>query len=510
MNVFEDLVVELKEANLLEETMFDRPSAVDNGHGGLVTHEDFALADGDDWTAEFSDHSESTSSTVAERLPVGNIDAVRSKLAENIAALQLAEFVITSAEELLGKHCSTFDDLAIKKAFHHYSRACDDPESEECFESEVALHEVIDAWESDLAERDDAIPPTAIRWYIENASPPLSPQALFALIRFYLSGTYSASAISKFDFVVTRLFSKFVDGLRRETICSRKEIVRHLRMRYAQWGIETTDHLHTDDPDVSLAIQMLDDFAGEAANAASLLEFASNTLLERLVEFKQNAKSLLLVPEAAAAMIECNLSVATKVIDLLGPAGPQSLGLAGLDAVLLSEAVARSFESGDDAVQVDETESEDETASTERPSGRKPRPVKAKKKQAAKARAFTGSLFGINKWLLIATMVTLVLSVGIYVWAEYFASEPVSGVGVRVVDLEKPELKQYVKTTKVSGNMLYAVITPAYERLEPAKKREFLDAVRREGEQKGFSRVSLLNTQGKAVGFASDERIDLP
>jgi hypothetical protein len=117
-------------------------------------------------------------------------------------------------------------------------------------------------------------------------------------------------------------------------------------------------------------------------------------------------------------------------------------------------------------------------------------------------------LLGVNRWLLLATVLAVVISVGIYVWSEYFVGDSVSTEGVKVIDLEKPELKKYIKVSKVSGDILYAVVSADYEKLDAESRREYLQNVQHEGTLKGYRRVSFINEQGAAVGFASEERID--
>ena len=56
------------------------------------------------------------------------------------------------------------------------------------------------------------------------------------MLRFYRSLDISDAVSKKFDFVITRLFSKFVDGERREMLCSQAEIAKHLNQRYLDGG----------------------------------------------------------------------------------------------------------------------------------------------------------------------------------------------------------------------------------------------------------------------------------
>jgi hypothetical protein len=77
------------------------------------------------------------------------------------------------------------------------------------------------------------------------------------------------------------------------------------------------------------------------------------------------------------------------------------------------------------------------------------------------------------------------------------------------VDVEQPDLKQYIKTSKVSGDMLYAVVTPQYSEMTPDKRRDVVQQVRQLGETKGYKRVTFFDAQGKTVAYGSVDRTDI-
>jgi hypothetical protein len=112
--------------------------------------------------------------------------------------------------------------------------------------------------------------------------------------------------------------------------------------------------------------------------------------------------------------------------------------------------------------------------------------------------------------LLLATILTVLASAGIYVWAEYFNNETVLSSGVKVVEFKEPEIAKYVKTSKVTSNMLFAVLKPEFEQLPIDQKREFMQKIRSLGAEKGYGTVSFMNIQGKTIGYASADKIDIP
>jgi hypothetical protein len=111
--------------------------------------------------------------------------------------------------------------------------------------------------------------------------------------------------------------------------------------------------------------------------------------------------------------------------------------------------------------------------------------------------------------MLLATVMTIVASVGVYVWAEYFAGEVVTSVAVKSVDLGDESLKPFIKTSKLSGDMLYAMVSPSFDKLSQSEQEDVLRRIWSAGTERGYRRVSLLNMQGRAIGYASAERLTM-
>jgi hypothetical protein len=514
MNVFEDLVVELKEENLLEETVIDLSKVNGTGmlNGALPVPEFVAEA-----PSEFQQHNlepplETRSRGSADHKPAPKFEVNQRRLSEWTTALQHVEYVLTAMENMVsGGTKPVFDDLPVKKALHTYIQASSEPESDEYLAAESAMVTALENWEDDLAKRDQSIDPDDLRVYGETANPPLSPQALFSLVRFYRSAPLTEATSAKFDSIVTRLFSKFLDGKRREMLCPRQDIIRHLNQRYRAWGFDV-EPVGLDDPDITLLQLTFDDFAAEAESAASISELVSAGIFGRICEFKQSVGTLLFSSQVAAAAIECNLRVSAKVIDLASNSAADQLTQP--DKRLISRSVARTLDFGRDVPEAESTSSAPEPDTAPAGGGTE----QAKKQRAAGKRSTSrpggalrkSTLFGVNRWLLLGTFLTVMASVGIYVWAEYLAAEPTSSAGVRTVDLENPEIKMYVKTAKVSGDLLYAVVNTEFDKLSRDDKGELLRKMLAMGEQKGFRKITLINPAGKHVGYASDNRTDIP
>jgi hypothetical protein len=499
MNVFEDLVVELKEENLLEEIFFENPST--NGNGQLLEagYSGDAMIEGN----SFANGS------------YASPEAVRNRLSQQIASMELAELVISAVENANGKHSQQYDVLAVKKAFHRYSQMANDPESEDFFDAESEVLAAIESWQHDLALRDEKIVVATFRLYVESANPPLGPQALFAMLRFYRSLPVSSITVGKFDFVVTRLFSKFVDGERREMICSQQDAVKYLTQRYTDWSVDNFRSLPGDAPEVAGPVSTLGELAIEAEGATAFADLHKSNFFERLSELKTDTGSSMFVPKVIAATVDANLRIATRLIDLLERerdrhgAGVTST-LSEIDFGRVSDAVARTFNAfgkDDDAVDDPEMHTSSDTVADRI---KIDAPVRSKRNRSKPSdTAARSAIFGVNKWLLLATILTVIVSLGVYVWADRFADEPVKTDTVKVIDLEKPELKRFLMTAKLSGPMLYAVVTPAFEEMAVDVQREYLKSLYQYGGQKGYSKVTLMNGRGRNIGYADGERFEI-
>ena len=179
-----------------------------------------------------------------------------------------------------------------------------------------------------------------------------------------------------------------------------------------------------------------------------------------------------------------------------------------IETELVSDAIARTFElrRADETKErifiAAENDSRPEVSRAAR---------KAKRTRSGRTtRSGRSTLFGINRWLLAATILSVTISASIYVWAQYYTEEPATAtVSARVVDLGKPELNQYVKTAKIGGETLFITVTPEFTGLEQDKRRSIVQQIRDLGETKAFRKVTFSDAEGKTVAFASAERIDI-
>ncbi|MFN6963250.1 MAG: hypothetical protein ACK4S4_05725 [Pyrinomonadaceae bacterium] len=517
MNVFEDLIVELKEQNLLEETVLDLNEVPLLRAEFELVDDEIERGDGPYPAAAgngfASDHS-------AFQAPP-KADAMKKRVSEQMAALQMVDHVLMAVERgFLELEPEIFDDLPAKKALHKYSQAARDPESNEYFEAESKLLLEIEAWMLALNARDREVPVAALRRYCETTHPPLSPQALFALARFYRGSEPVEQTIRKFDFIVSRLFSKNGEDGMRAMICSREDAIGHLKKRYADWAVVPSSPASDNGSEAALAVLAFDDIAAEAASASTLDDLVGADLFERLLRAKVELGETYFSPSVVAAAIECNIAVANRLTEMLTAesaalGGPEAVvkKYSGIDQMLISDAVGRTF-SLQAALNCDAVaETFNIVDDAVRPaadggnlrSHSRPRPFRPH----SNSRQARTKIFGISRWLFVVCLIAVIASASIYVWGEYFAGSEVETASVRSIDLGDPSISEHVKSTKLSGDILYGVVAPSFEALPRDRREAFLRRLQAMGADKGYTRVSLSNLEGRTIAFASRERIQL-
>src|SRR5262245_37710960 len=164
MTVFEDLIVELKEENLLEETVI----SVEGGHtAGMFAlqpaeEHDFAeLIEGNDAQIE-------TAAQIVDKDRVAKPPARKSNpvtaIVEQMATFQTVEHILSAIDRSGStRDRGGFDELEANKALHTAQQNAGE-ESSEIFENAVEeLRSQVAIWQSSLAAGDEGISVSAMR-----------------------------------------------------------------------------------------------------------------------------------------------------------------------------------------------------------------------------------------------------------------------------------------------------------------------------------------------------------
>lgn len=555
MNVFEDLVVELKQANLLESTVIETGEALEAGNAfdetvvpdaeygvltdvaapvtaNVETDEGEAISEQDIEAAQHETQSPNTAAPIAQTTAYAvappaktDSDFFKKKAVAEVSALQMVEHIITGVErEYLKVVPKGFDDFNAKKALSTFLNSEDTIDSEGHATAEYNLMQETEAWCSALAVRDNQVPVSSLRQYCETSRPALSSQALLALGRFYRNLPYSEAVRSKFDFVVTRLFSRSMNLEKRVCLFTRDETLAHINTLYSDWSSVPLYAVDEDDSKVMLTALSFEDLAIEAENADSFDRLIENDFFGRLRMFKESIAELFYAPQVAAAAIECNIRIGNAYVDLIDRERQKidldSLRLKyGEHDVTVSEVTGKTLELPDLLRQLGETIPDESprpvAQSVETPAEPLGAPDKsrAQKGEAAEntRRAGISSALGnINKWILVFASVMIAASAGLYLWANLAAEgkQPTTA-GVKTYDVGNTTFADHVKTVRISGDMFYAQMSPSWDTLPKEKRLEILQRIYKTARESGASQVTLISLEGKNAGYASAARMEV-
>lgn len=557
MSVFEDLIDELKEENLLEETVMRAHRAEsENGavatspHGTEPTTVESSTEDSDvsleaELTAnelpdeapasfasvpsDFSDapimlqnadfnedeyagpDNQVRHEVVNPRPKGGEKEYFRKRAMDEVTGLQMVEHVLSGVErEQMKVAPKPHDDLPVKLALHDFLQVGSDSESPEHAQSEFKLMQETENWYSALSHRDRNISVAHLRRFCETTRPALSAQALIALTRFYRNSPFSEPVRSKFELVLTRLFSREAEFEHRELLLEHDEMIQQLKDLYAEWA---SIQVYSDDenaPELQVATLKFADFVNEAERTTSFDELLTNDFFNRLRRFKEGCHENFFAPAVTVAAVECNIRVGNRYIELLNRAKQaessgdieEKFGFIHDQAV--SDATGKTYEllellssrvniTPDGPAEIVEVSVKDEIIySTPEPT-RKP-----------------GRFAAINMPLLVATIVTVVACVGLYLWAEYEQQEiKPSKTAVKQVPLENSEFKDYLQKASIVDDTFFGITLNSWESMNSEGKQAFLRKLLAIGAEKQFKKVQLINPNGKAVGFASAEKVEV-
>lgn len=555
MNVFEDLVEELKGENLLEETVINTISAEEakkekakppaepqtetppfaaETDFGTPSAEAFQPDETDEFTAAempeagatadfaFAAPAENpgfeapaapveteTAGFTAPRSLVDEMEFYRRRAMEEVTSLQLVEHVFSGVErEQMKITPKPFDDIAVKKALHDFLQVSKDATAGDNAQAEFKLMQETESWCSALSYRDKNLSVSDLRRYCETTKPVLSAQALLALARFYRNLPHTEAVRSKFDMVLTRLFTAETGRNRRELLSSREEMIKKIADHYADWA-SVPLYSEADDTDLLLTTVKFDDFMAEAQGADNFDELVRNDFYNRLRIFKESIGDKFYAPMVLASAIECSVHIGNRYVELLEKEREQSSAEAiqvkygFLLDQSVSDAAGKTLQLSDLLTEKTEepaaevVEEPKETLKVSAPGARR---VEKKKAKAA------GGFFGISKMVIALLVGTIVLTIGLYVFVEFGSSPPVSP-DVQKVNLENSTFKDYLQTARINQELLIGIVTENWKNASEEKKQEVLGKLINAGKEKGFKKVHLLNREGVTVGHATETEI---
>ena len=571
MNVFEDLVVELQEENLLEKTSirvdvndfseFDDLGgvAISNGKGtfaGACSDRIATVPEKEQFGSEEEnnnhlthdnrqDSSEQRVNTVVEptfsevetveiedntalpendpplpKKPKNGKEFYRKRAVGEVSNLQMVEHVLTGVErEYMKVLPNAFDDFNVKKSLHAFLQIDENENTAAHQEAEFTLMQETEAWCTALAVRDQKVPVSALRQYCENSRPALSSQAMLAIARFYRNLPYSESVRSKFDFMITRLFSRSADHDKRLCLFNREETLTHVNTLYREWSSISLYAAEDDDTKVTLAALSFDDLAVESEQVSNFDQLIASDFFTRLRTFKESIAELFYAPNVTAAAIEANIRIGNSYVELIKrerekmDAKSIHSKYGDLNDQTVSDAAGRTLDLVD-LLRVRPVEGEYEAAEPEPEREVRVRPsrptvvanTKEEKQRSEFIADFIENARNVNRWFLVFSLLLILGSVGIFVWATFFVTEDVPTSSVKTVATGNPALDEVTKTARVSGENFYILLKANWNTFPKEKRQDYLLKAFEAAKRNGCKQVSLITHEGKPAAFASASR----
>lgn len=545
MNVFEELVVELKEENLLEKTVIDngRPAMAEASPDEIeITDEpnkpeeeivlemavpapDTPVLEIDDVDAIEPEPTAQVAHAEASPIKVKNGPQFFQKRAiAEVSSLQMVEHVLTGVErEYMKVIPKSFDDFNTKKALNSFLTVSEGVDSEEHKTAQFALMQETEVWCSALAERDNKMPVSSFRQYCENSKPALSSQAMLGLARFYRNLPYNETVRAKFDFIITRLFSRSVENDKRKCLFKRDEALNHIKTLYAEWSSVSLYEVDEDDSNVMLTALSFEDLATEAENASAFDQLIESDFFGRLKLFKESISELFFAPSVTAAAIECNVRIGNAYVDLIErerrKMDDESLQskYGDVHADSVSEAAARTLdlvellrnppvhlpvqEATIPLPAVVESRQEQWVDST-------PEVAVVPTNRPPFIQKIVDDVRSVNKWFLMISILLVLGSIGVWLWANT-AEEEISTAEVSAISVSGNFLEEHIKTAKVSQDIFYGLLKPSWDALPKEKRQEYLQKIYQSCNEFKCSQVTLITKDGKTAGFASATRLEV-
>lgn len=518
MNVFADLIEELKEENLLEDTVICvAPESAHQTQDSESDHEADITelsdpVDSSQTAVDSNDLDFGLSMSGAPEPSVDKRDFYRKRAMEEVSSLQMVEHVLSGIErEHMKMTPATYDDLEVKKALHRFLQIVSDENSEDHSTAEFDFMKETEKWHSALAKRDSNISVANIRRFCENSRPVLSSQALVALARFYRNAPFTEPVRGKFDFVMTRLFSREIEDDHRKLLFDFDEMVGHIKRLYCEWSsLNLFDEPEEGIEETGARFAAFTDESEQAVDFDSLVK---SEFFNRIRIFKEETRELFFAPEVAAAAIDCNIHIGNRFVDLIRAERERS------DLKSIEEKYGYSYDTVVSSaasktlllvelLKGSEPDPEPIEAPIE-PEAESAEPSRIDFERAPAAENSPYSPPSVNKWFVIAAIIVIMASVGIYFWSQNVSEGQGSIEVASQVDLGTTELKNHLRQASTSNETLYAMTQPTWDALSEDEQKAVLEKAYSFAIAIKMKRVNILNNKGRTVAFASEDRTEL-
>lgn len=510
MDIFENLVEELKEENLLERTVTEK--------NGSKTNPDSQQSKAETNSVEEALETEIAAepailkneiAALPPPNPVNEREFYRKRATDEVMALQMVEHVFTGVErEHMKVIPKAFDDLEVKKSLHAFLQLEREAASQEHAQAEFQLMQETESWFSSLSQRDKSITVSNLRRYCEQTRPALSSQALLALARFYRNSPYSEFVRSKFDLIITRFFSKDTRNEKRLMSFSREEVISQLNRLYAEWSSISLYSTDEDDSTILLTVLKFEDFISEADSADNFDELIKNDFFNRLRAFKESTNENFFAPMVAATAIESNIRIGNRYVELL-EAEREKLKIEQLEKKygflhdqVISDTTGKSLQL---LKLVNEKNREKPHGEIPEKTEIKPTPTPKKLPEKASEKKSAP----VNKWVIIFSLAGLIFCGVFYFWTENSAADAHPSEVAKRVNLENSFLKEQLSAASINNGLFLGITETSWSQLSRDNKENFVRKIIAAGKERNYDKVQLVNKKGEKVAYGDKNMVEI-
>lgn len=457
--------------------------------------------------------------TASEPIVVEKNEALEASLKralEEVSALEMTQQILAMIERSMQKGViKDYNVTGVRKYLHELNTLPHDSSSEEINGMEFIFWQEIQLWRSALSQRDSFISASDLRYYCESSKPPLSEQALLSLARFYRGLPASERTTSKFDMILTRIFTVDEENGTRHLSSMRSAIADTLEEYYKEWLGISPEH-SIDDEKIREAVLKFNEFIRAAKDAPDFETLIGDSYFGAIRDYKKELNQIFYAPQVAAAAIDCNVKVGNQFVELLNEYKEQQKAegkkTETLDPILeqiISETTNRTvqvvYEAQKNFAKLQRQREAQQLL--ERETFIVP---ENKSVAVVPQRANSGSILGINKWLLACGFIAVLLSGMLYLWVEYGGSGNMNAQAAQKINEKDLPGGEYLMAARVSNNAFYGiVVNTKWNSLTDDNKKKVLDQLISAGKEKGFTQVALLNSDGKVIGRANEKGTNL-
>lgn len=564
MNLFENLVDELKEENLLEETVIDtsklragaEPTTQENSESipllensdgapvlptdldepneiiseteepvNTAEHEEILaesdpekgveeplLSDDDDLNAsDLSEPDQDESVPLSETAEEADLrtrkmtvkEAYAQRMSDEVMSLDAVEHVVSGIErEQMRTVPHRYDVVPVKQALHLFLTEFKTLESPEQTESEATLRKEIERWHTSLIKRDADIPTPLLRLYCDDSG--LNSKSLGSLARFFRNSPFSENVRSKFDLVITRYFTEESEGNRREMKLKRDELISAVTKLYEEWSSVPVYSVDEEDSELILAAFKFEDYINEAKKCRSFDELLTNGFFKRIKGFKKKTSENFFSPMLVASAVECNVAIGNRYVNLIENERRRS----GADVI--GERYGGKHdksvsEATSKTLQLTDLLKEKET---------KRRRLKNRAKLKALVSGISPKKTAENEPNSTNTIIVAVIVAIVLVVCGYLTYSAIVGTPVKLTEneekirLERSFLHKFLKSSTIKDGAFSGTVTPNWNNLSKAEKEEVITKISALGKVKGYEKVELKDDSGKVITSTSGTKVE--